>query len=184
MNYYHGSRTKDLKKLTIDKSNDGYVWLTEQYEFAVLYAGNSIRFWDYNFKTNKLIIREVAPNCFEKMYKGVECYIYIGKNIGEFEKSDHRGRRSIKCKHDVDLELFEHIPDVYDKIMQLYKNGTIELQSWKDYSPKEKEEKRNSIIRQFAPIMQEEYDKFREEYNLLTDLIPELKLENLSENKK
>ena len=182
MKYYHGSRTRDLKKLSIDKSNDGYVWLTEQYEFAVLYAGNSVRFWDYNFKTNKLIIREIAENCFKKMYKGVDCYIYIGKNIGEFDRFDHRGRRSIRCGHDVDLVLFEHIPDVYDKIMELYRDGVIELQFWEDYSPKEQEEKRYSVIRQFAPVMQEEYEKLRDEYNLITELIPELKLENLENN--
>lgn len=72
MRYYHGSRSKDLKRLTLENSNDGYVWLAEQYEFAVLYAGNSLRFWDYNFDTNKLIIREIAENCFERLYKGVE----------------------------------------------------------------------------------------------------------------
>lgn len=48
MKYYHGSRVKNLKKLTLDKSNDGYVWLAESYEFAVMYGANSIRFWKVN----------------------------------------------------------------------------------------------------------------------------------------
>ena len=179
MRYYHGSRSKDLKRLTLENSNDGYVWLAEQYEFAVLYAGNSLRFWDYNFDTDKLIIREIAENCFERLYKGVECYIYSAEDVGEYERSDRHGRRSIRCQHDVDLTLYEYIPDVYEKIMQLYREGKIELRFWHNYSPEEQEREKNSIIRKFAPTMQEEHDRFPDEYRLLTSLIPELKIENL-----
>lgn len=184
MKYYHGSRAKNLKKLSLDKSNDGYVWLTEQYEFALLYAGSTIRFWNYNFDTNKLIIREVGEDCFKKLYKGVTCYIYSATDVGEFENSSHLGRRSIRCKHDVDLTLYEVIPDAYDKIMELYEKGIIELHFWKDYSNEEKENIINSTIKSFAPNIEIEYEKFRDEYELLTSIRPELKLENLKRTEK
>lgn len=180
MKYYHGSRVKDLKKLTLDKSNDGYVWLAESYEFAVMYGANSIRFWKVNPKTGKLILREVAPNCFEKMYKGKQCYIYSADKVGDFEQADYLGRKSIKLKHDVNLNLEEYVPDAYDKIMALYKNGNIELWFWKDYSEEQKQNVIASLIKRFAPVMQDEYERFPDEYALLTELRPELKLENLT----
>ena len=183
MKYYHGSRVKGLKKLSLEKSNDGYVWLAEQYEFALMYGANSLRFWDYNNKTQKLIIREIAPNCFEKLYKGRECYIYSAKDVGEFEQSNHLGRRSIRCKHDVELQLEEYIPDAYEKIMKLYRDGVIELKFWKDYSPEEQSNEIKNLVTKFTPIMQIEFDKFRDEYNLLVDLRPELKLENINKQK-
>ncbi len=84
--YYHGSRNGGLKELSLDKSVDGYVWLAEQYEFAILYGANSTRFWCYNNETNKLVIREVCEDSLEKMYKGKECYIYSATKVGDYER--------------------------------------------------------------------------------------------------
>ncbi len=178
MKYYHGSRVKDLKMLSLDKSNDGYVWLAESYEFAVLYGANAVRFWKVNENNGKLIIREVAENCLEKMYKGKECYIYSAEDVGEFEQANHLGRKSIKLKHDVNLKLEEHIVDAYDKIMRLYREGRIEIWFWKDYSEDRKRKETDSLIKTFGPVMQDEHDRFPEEYDLLTDLCPELKLKD------
>lgn len=177
MKYYHGSRSNNLKVLSIEKSNDGYVWLTEQYEFALLYAANSLRFWDYDFKTNRLIIREISENSFEKMYKGVECFIYYAEDVQDSEQVNHMGRPSIRCTHDVNLSLYEHIPDAYDKIMELYKKGIIELKFWENYTLQEKEYEINKIINSFYPIMRIEKEKAPAEYNLLVELRPELKIE-------
>ncbi len=125
--YYHGSRNADLKTLCIEKPRRNYVYLTPQYEFALMYAGNSLRFWNFNFETNKLIIREVAPNSLEKLYKGKTCYIYSATEVGEFERADCNGRKAIKMKHNVDLTFEEVVPDAYEKIMQLYNQGEIEI---------------------------------------------------------
>lgn len=182
MKYYHGSRTKNLKMLTLDKSNDGYVWLAEQYEFAVLYGASPVRFWGFNKQTNKLVIREICESCFEKMYKNKKFYIYSATEVGEFEQSDHLGRKSIRCKHDVKLNLEETVEDAYKKIMELYTTGKIELRFWGNYTLEEKEKEKNRIIKTFSPVMQEEHDKFPEEYKLLTEMVPELKLENLTKN--
>lgn len=185
MNYYHGSREKGLKRLEVKRSKDGYyVWLTDQYEYAVFYAGNNLRFRDYNSKTNKLVIKEVAENCFEKLYKGVDCYIYVAKDIGEFEVEEHFGRRAIRCHHDVDLEFYEYVPDVYDKIMQLYHKGVIELKFWNDYTKEEKKQEINSLKQKFnKKLMLKIYKNQREDYNKLIELIPELKLKIFKNNK-
>ena len=60
MKYYHGSRNGNLTELTVEKSNDGYVYLTPDYSFAVMYGACPLRFWDFHVVKKKLIIREIA----------------------------------------------------------------------------------------------------------------------------
>ncbi|MBQ8615527.1 MAG: hypothetical protein IJ415_03065, partial [Clostridia bacterium] len=115
MRYYHGSPNGNLTKLTTKKSVDGYVWLAEDYCFALMYAANHTRFWAVDKETGKLIIREVKPNSLELMYKNKPCYIYSVKNVGEFERYDHKGRKSIRLDHDVEINEKEFIPDAYEK---------------------------------------------------------------------
>ena len=181
MKYYHGSPKSNLTKLTTEKSNDGYVWLAEQYEYAVLYAGCPVRFWRVNKTNNKLVIREVAKNCLLRMYKGKKCYICSAENVGEFEQFDYNGRKSIRLTHDVNIKLNEVIPDAYEKIMELYNTGVIEIDFWDNYTEEEKIKVQQNTIKKFAPAMKVEYNKFPEEYAIITDLLPELKLENLKD---
>ncbi len=91
------------------------------------------------------------------------------------------GRKAIKCKHNVELKLEEHILDAYEKIMQLYHEGRIELQLWENYTPEQRQETINGILKTFAPVMQDFYEKYPEEYELLTTVRPELKLKNKME---
>lgn len=179
MKYYHGSRNGDLKKLTTEKSNDGYIWLAEDYCFAVLYAGNGVRFWAVDEKTGKLKIREVQPGSLELMYKNKPCYIYSIENVGEFEQYNHRGRKSIRLNHDVEIREKEFIPDTYEKIMQLEKEGRLLIDRYCDNTKEQQQKSRENIINTFKPHMQVEHDKFPEEYELLTTLFEELKLENI-----
>lgn len=184
MKYYHGSPNGNLTKLTTAKSNDGYVWLAEQYAFAVLYGGCPVRFWRVNKTNGKLVIREIAKDGLLKMYKGKACYIYSAENVGEFEQYDHIGRKSIRLNHDVDIKLDEIIPDVYEKIIELYNNSEIEIDFWDNFTEEQKRIEQEKIIRKFAPNMKVEHEKFPEEYEIITNLIPELKLENLKDIKQ
>ena len=183
MVYYHGSPNGDIKELTTEQSNDGYVWLAEDYSFALLYAGSPIRFWAVDKETGKLIIREVKPGSLELMYKNKLCYIYSISNVGDFEQYNFKGRKSIRLNHNVKIENKEVIPDAYDKIMELYKENKLIIRWWNSLTEEEQQVERNNVIKTFKPVMQDEFNRFPEEYKLLTELFEELKLENL-ENEK
>lgn len=184
MKYYHGSPKSDLKELTIERSNDGYVWLAENYEYAVLYGGCPVRFWRVNKTNGKLVIFEVAKDSLLRMYKGKKCYIYSTENVGEFEQFDYIGRKSIRLTHDVEIKLDEVVLDVYEKIIELYNKGIIEIDFWDNYTEEKKTKIRQNIINKFSPAMEIEKRMFPEEYEIITDLIPELKLENLKDVKQ
>ena len=179
MKYYHGSPNGNLTELKTQKSNDGYIWLAEDYCFALLYAGNPVRFWAVDKESGRLIIREVQPNSLELMYKNKPCYIYSISNVGEFEQYNFKGRKSIRLNYDVKIEEKEFIPDAYEKMLELEKQGILILRRWNDLTLEQQEDEKASIIRTFKPVMQEEFNRFPDEYKLLTELFEELKLENI-----
>ena len=178
MKYYHGSQNGNLTELTVEKSNDGYVYLTPDYSAAVLYGACSLRFWDFDVKANKLIIKEIAKDSFKTMYKGVPFYIYSTDDIGEFEESDVRGRKAFRMKHDVKLKEKEFVPDAYEKIMELYNKGELILHFWDDYTEEEKQQKIESLHRVFTKeVMLDEKTRFRDEYELFIKIRPEMKID-------
>lgn len=179
--YYHGSRNGEIKELTLEKSHDGYVWLAEDYCFAVLYAGNSVRFWGINRNNGKLRIRELCENGLEKMYKGVKCYIYCveDENVGEFERYDYKGRKSIRVQHDVKIDKRIVIDDAYDEIMRLYNEGRLELLLWNERDEKEREEDRQRTLAQLCKDMKENHEKYPEDYATLIKIFPETELKEI-----
>ncbi|MCQ2555835.1 MAG: hypothetical protein MJ149_00695 [Clostridia bacterium] len=182
MKYFHGSRFDNIDALLVEKSNDGFCWLTGKYEFALLYAANSVRFWGYNKKTQKLVLREAAPNSLKIMYDKKKCYIYCAEeeSLGEFEKVDYERRQAVKCKQNIKLKLFEVVDNAYEKFMEMYKNGEIEIKFLKDMTEEERQKDKEETINTFSPVMEKEFKDFPHEYKLLTELFPELKLENIS----
>ena len=119
MKFYHGTDNPDLKILTTDFANEGYVFLTKSYPFAVLYGGSSVRFWAFNKETGKLVIREVCEDGLKKMYKGKTFYIYTTEDIEQVEEYEYCGAKNYKTKQNVKLESKETVVDAYDKIINL-----------------------------------------------------------------
>jgi len=184
MKFYHGSPNGNLKKLTMDKANHGAIFLAEDYCFAVMYGGCSLRFWNTT-EDGKLIIREVVENGLEILYKNKPCYVYSvdESKLKDYKRTEYNRRKTIEVTHDVELDEVEYIPDVLEKIIQLEKEGRIVIWHWENYTEEEKQRERNNVMK-FKSGMQLEHDKFPEEYELLTKMYPELKLENLNlENK-
>ena len=179
MKYYHGSPNGSLTELTTEKSNDGYVWLAEDYCFAVMYAGNPTRFWAVDEATGKLIIREVQQGALELMYKNKPCYIYTFSNVGEFEQYNHKGRKSIRLNHNIKIEEKEVIPDAYNKIIELEKQNKLIIRRWNTLTEEQQKREKENIIKTFKPVMEDEFNRFPEEYELLTTLFKELKQENI-----
>ena len=75
MKYYHGSSDGSLKELTTSHYG-GKLYVTDSYPMAIMYAGCSLRNWNYDKDRDLLILYEVCENAFEKMYKDKKCYIY------------------------------------------------------------------------------------------------------------
>jgi len=176
MKFYHGSDNGNLIKLTVEKSNDGYIYLTPMYPFAVLYAGNSTRFWTFDKEKQKLVIREVCKDSLKKMYKGRKCYIYSTDEISDYEESEYLGRKTFRTKKDVVLKEKEVINDAYDKIMEMYEKGEIILQFWDKLTEEQKQKERDGVVKKFSPHMKEFYLKYRKDYDELTNLFPEMSL--------
>ena len=168
MKYYHGSPNGNLNELTTEKSNDGYIWLAEDFCFALLYAGCPIRFWAVDKETGKLIIREVKEGSLKLMYKNKPCYIYSFTNVGEFEQYNHKGRKSIRLSHNLKTENKEYIPDAYEKILELEKQNKLIIRKWNTLTKEEQIAEKQRIIETFKPVMQDEFNRFPEEYELLT----------------
>ena len=185
MKFYHGSPNGNLKKLTMDKANHGAIFLAEDYCFAVMYAGCPLRFWGTK-EDGKLVIWEKAENCLEILYKNKPCYVYSvdESNLKDYQKSEYKRRKTIEVTHDVELDECEFIPDALEKILQLEREGRLYIKRWNDLTEDQKTKEKDRFIKQFAPAMQLEHDKFPEEYDLIIKMFPELKLENLNlENK-
>jgi len=180
MKFYHGSPRGDLKKLTMENAKHGAIYMAVDYCFAVFYAGCVLRFWDTD-ENGRLIICEKAENGLEILYKNKPCYVYSvdEKDVKDYKITEQNRRKAIETTHDVELSEVEYIPDALEKILQLEKDGKLLISRWKDLTEEQKEQTKGGLIKKFAPVMQIEYDKFYDEYILLTTLFPELKLENL-----
>lgn len=174
MLYYHGSSNGKLKKLSLKKSNDGYVYLTPSYEAALMYGACTLRFWDWDRDENKLIIREVSPNSLETMYKGKTTYIYSTEEIGEHEDVNSHGRPAVKMKHDVVLKDCEVVNDSYEKMIQLYQEGKLIIRFWSNYSEEQKQHVIEGVKNSLSKTLDIEREKFPEEYALLQKVCPYL----------
>lgn len=184
MQIYHGSQNGKLKKLTTDHAkagSNGAVYLAEDYEFAVFYAGCPLRCWTTD-QTGKLIINEQCEHGLEILYKNKPCYVYAvdDSDLGEYALDIHNRRRARKYFHDVDLSKaeIEYIPDALEKLLQLEKENRIIIRHWENFSEEEKQKIKESNLKGIAsPLaMQIEYFKYPEEYKLLIKLYPEAKI--------
>ena len=171
MKYYHGSKNGELKQLTLEKSNDGYIYLTSNYAAAVFYGGAPIRFWSWNKQKQIFIVREMCRGGLKKLYKGVSCWLYLTENVGEFENDYYMGCPSIKMKHSVDLPEKEFVPDVYKKFLELEKQGQLEIFWWKQHTKQQKEKAVENV--KFL-ISKTDPQKYPDDWKALQSIYPKL----------
>lgn len=141
MEYYHGSKNGNLTELTTEKANHNGIYFAEDYCFAVMYAGNGLRFWAVDKPTGKLIVREVGENALELLYKNQPCYIYKVKeeDLGCFNRADFKGRKSVVVTHNVKLSEKEFIPDCLEKLYELEKQCKLIIRRWNELSTEEQQ---------------------------------------------
>lgn len=182
MQFYHGSRNGNLTELSVDKSKDGKIWMTDDYNFAVMYGASSIRSWKWTGE--KLMIFELyKPDAFEIQFKGQPFYIYKTEDVSNFEISISDQKRYQKpfytTTHNVKLVSKQLIPDAYEKLLELHKKGEIILYFWEDslkenptLAEKLKQNFKESIIKY---IQEGDYEKkFPDDYKFCKKLFPEL----------
>ncbi len=177
---YHGTQDSNLKELRTDfhsgrKNDSENIYLTDSFACAFMYAGCVLRCFEYDKKNDVLWLLEKAPNAFEKMYKGHSCYIY-SINVEDAVKVNHITNHVYVCKHNIFLDKnnCEYIPDCYEKLLQLEKDGILKLQRWNNWSKEQQHNIKEKFIKQFTPYMEENKKSFPESYKILVNLYPEL----------
>lgn len=176
MQFYHGTRNKDLKELNLDHYS-GKIYITDDHSLAFMYASSPLRFWNYDKKQNKVIFREIGKNHFKILYQGKKCYIFTC-NVDEFTKDNGRSGHTFTTNKPVQLDQPpEEIHDAYSKLMEMAEKGEVLLERWEDMSPEIQEERRKKLFNVYTPArMKEEKEKFPEAYEFLIKLFPELKI--------
>ena len=189
---YHGTQNGELKELRTDfksgRVNDtAKIYLTDSYEAAFLYAACTIRAYSFDKNNDVLCFYENAPDGFKKMYKGHGCYIFKIE-IDNPEPVDNHplGNHVFSCDKNIKLEKnnCEYIPDCYEKLLQLEKDGKIKLYRWEDKSEDEKRKVKENFIKRFLPGMKESKEKYSEDYKVLTSFYPELAVDEAEEIKR
>lgn len=179
MKYYHGSRNDSLKELTTDHYG-GKLYLTDSYEMALMYAGCSLRSWNYDKEKDLLIIIEMTEKAFDKMYKGKRCYIYTCEVDDAVKDEGNISNHTYLVSHNVLLDEGKYeIEDVYEEFLKLEKEGRIKIIRWEDFTKEQQELRNKRTIERWAPHMENEYKNYREEYDLIVSLIPELKIKKI-----
>lgn len=180
MRFYHGSREDGLKILSLEKSKDGNIYMTNDYATALMYAGNGFRSWEFHEDENKLYIVERCEDMVKKLYGGRKCYIYTTEDVEDYEIITQKptNKKAYIVKHDVKLVEKETIDDAYQKIMELYSQGKIGIRFWKDM-PKERQDRLTKSIKEHfnRETMEKERHISEETYNSIVNLFPYLALD-------
>ena len=151
--FYHGTNVGGIKELKPSLSNQGkYVYFSDERLRIIPYLVNpvqkfvddkygkgkyktSLRWARFTFINNKLVLIEAYPNYIEDTFKGQIGYIYYFENI--------EGLKALNNPHTfgldkaVKVEKVEVIPDVYDEILRLEKDGKLVIKKYEENTEKE-----------------------------------------------
>ena len=179
MKYYHGSSNPYLEELTTDHYG-GHLYVTDSYEMALLYAACPLRSWSFDEVNNILYIIEMGEKAFEKMYKGKRCYIYTC-DIEDVNKDNNNiSLHTYTVNHNVKLNRNkEIIEDAYLEFMELEKENKIKMIRWSSFSKEEQKNRKRKTIERWTPYMEEQKKNFPEVYEVLVNIIPELKFKKI-----
>ena len=180
MKFYHGTRDGNLKELTLNHWS-GKIFLTTDYGTAFLYGASPMRCYGFNKKTGKVIICERAKDGFKTMYSGKKCYIFSCE-ADDIEKIDQLPMNSIYVSNKpVTLGEREEISDCYEKLLELGRQGAIELDLWDNHSPEEQARIKEQFFKDMQPQMADNKKRFREVYDVCVSLYPELAIQDEGE---
>lgn len=125
---YHGSHTSGLKKLIPHKSTHGnYVYATEDKTLPVIFSGVAGDDLVYSlFRENKgsWQLVERVPECFSIIYN-TSASVYTLES--DSFKDIHTGFAEVVSETAVDVVQEEKIPNVYQELERLEKEGLIQI---------------------------------------------------------
>lgn len=181
MRFYHGSRVNGLTMLSLEKSKDGNIYMTNDYATALMYsAGAFFTSFSYNEDENKLYLVERCEDMVKKLYSGRKGYIYTTEDVEDCQIITQKptNKKAYIVQHDVKLVEKETIGDVYQKIMELYSQGKIGISFWKDM-PKERQDRLTESMKECfnSEVMKKQREKNETNYNNIVKLFPYLALD-------
>ena len=182
--FYHGTSVGGLEILMPAKSNQGkFIYFSDNKLNIFPYLANPCqvvldkkygkgvkhihyRIAQYSFTPEgKLVLVDIWPNYLKDTFKGQTGYIYYFKNIDGIKKLE--GMDNIYgLDRPIEVENVEVIPDIYEEIVKLNKEGLVELVFYEDM----KQEKRDMFSKRFLetykktenPLVKEVlFDKFK-----------------------
>lgn len=188
MIFYHGTQDPKLRKLLVNrkstrKGDEGNIFLTTDYACAFMYAAAPIR--SFVYRGGKLYLREKGKGYLKKLYEGHDCYIFTIELEGAKQVDHSTGKVFIYDKDiELDVEKREYIPDAYEKMLELEKQGILGVERWEDYADEQKQKIRKNLIDGYTPYMEDMKNKFPDQYDFLVYFYPELKVEDKKNKKK
>ncbi len=166
-----------MNKKSTRKDDQGNIFLTTDYACAFMYAAAPIRFFVY--RGGKLYLREHDKDYLKKLYEGHDCYIFTIELEGAKQVDHSTGKVFIYDKDiELDVEKREYIPDAYEKMLELEKQGILGVERWEDYPDEQKQKIRKNLIDGYTPYMEDMKNKFPDQYDFLVYFYPELKVED------
>ncbi|HIQ94291.1 TPA: hypothetical protein IAB29_04070 [Candidatus Ventrenecus stercoripullorum] len=125
---YHGSHTSGLKKLIPHKSTHGnYVYATEDKTLPVIFsgvAGDDLVYSLFRQNTEPWQLVERVPECFSVIYN-TSASVYTLES--DSFKDIHTGFTEVVSETAVDVVQEEKIPNVYQELERLEKEGLIQI---------------------------------------------------------
>ncbi len=158
MEFYHGSKNGDIKKLVTSHTKDGFVYATSNRIVALTYAA---RCYPNLFSStdSKECFWELKPNLFKMMTGGKGVYIYEleDKNFEPVSQSNKCGHQHCyRIKENVKVVKKEFIPNVYDELLKYEKLGQFKIVKYEDMPRHQREMMTKEIVDCIKKLSKEE----------------------------
>lgn len=146
---YHGSFSSDIRRLNAtsknhDKAEEKVVYMTTNRAYALFYIWDAER----NKSKNKWITawikngitgyHEQFPGQFKSFYNNVSGFIYYCSKKEDWVKASKPD--TWMCNHDVTLEGYEKVENVYEEILKYEAEGKVHIIRFETMTPEEQDQ--------------------------------------------
>ena len=171
---FHGSDNGTIDELKPMLSNHGkeYVYLTDNYVLAILYAHNPLKrpggFFTYKFKNGKLWYDEYFENQTKVMYKGKKGFIYHFEDDNTLQRIEKMPWVYIS-EQNIKPSNVEQIDDIYEELLRQEKLGNLVINRHENMSEEEKAKYRKIVendiqVKELKKYLDCDYAKFLHEH--------------------
>ena len=170
MNYYHGSKSGEIKMLDTEHSKDGYVYVTSNRLVALAYAARTAINLFGTLRADKKIVvfREYLPDFLRKTTDGVSGYIYTleEKEYEPIKINDHCAFCDCyKVKGNVRVVKREFILNLYEELMKYCESGEFVYRKYEYWTDEQRLAEIKQICKAIRGFSDEKYLKNKEIYD-------------------